>query len=43
MVQVEDTKLLEKGADGKEEKIIEILTEPKDGQDIRYSFSLLEK
>ncbi|NP_001122752.1 molybdenum cofactor synthesis protein cinnamon isoform X1 [Nasonia vitripennis] len=43
VVQVEDTKLLEKGADGKEEKVIEILTEPKDGQDIRPIGSDIKK
>ena len=37
-MQVEDTKLLQKGNDGKEELEIEILTEPKEEQDIRYSF-----
>lgn len=35
VVQVEDTRLLEKREDGKEEKVIEILSDPKDGQDIR--------
>lgn len=35
VVQVEDTKLVSKSADETEEKEIEILTEPKEGQDIR--------
>ncbi|XP_012542234.1 gephyrin [Monomorium pharaonis] len=35
VVQVEDTKLVSKSVDNKEEIEIEILTEPKEGQDIR--------
>ncbi|KAK0092487.1 hypothetical protein PV326_001311 [Microctonus aethiopoides] len=35
VVQVEDTKLLKKHSDGREEMEIEILVEPKEGQDIR--------
>lgn len=37
VVQVEDTKLIETGPNGKEEKVIEILTDPKENQDIRYT------
>lgn len=36
VVQVEDTKLVLKSSDKTEEKEIEIMTEPKEGQDIRY-------
>lgn len=36
VVQVEDTKLILKNSDNTEEKEIEILTVPKEGQDIRY-------
>ncbi|KAL6422800.1 hypothetical protein ACFW04_010774 [Cataglyphis niger] len=35
VVQVEDTKLISKSSDNMEEKEIEIMTQPKDGQDIR--------
>lgn len=35
VVQVEDTKLVEKHADDREEKVIEILLKPVEGQDIR--------
>ena len=35
VVQVEDTKLAEKTADGKGEKTVEILVDPKPGLDIR--------
>ncbi|XP_029675933.1 gephyrin [Formica exsecta] len=35
VVQVEDTKLISKSSDNMEEKEIEILIQPKDGQDIR--------
>ncbi|XP_015109659.1 gephyrin [Diachasma alloeum] len=43
VVQVEDTKLLEKTADGKEEKTIEILVAPKEHQDIRPVGSDIEE
>ncbi|XP_058797567.1 gephyrin [Phymastichus coffea] len=43
VVQVEDTKLLEKGSDGKEEKVIEILIDPKENQDIRPIGSDIKK
>lgn len=36
VVQVEDTKLILKSLDDAEEEEIEIMTEPKEGQDIRY-------
>lgn len=36
VVQVEDTKLILKSSDNMEEKEIEIMTQPKEGQDIRY-------
>lgn len=36
VVQVEDTKLLESTADGKEELSVDILTRPRPGLDIRY-------
>lgn len=35
VIQVEDTELVEKAADGKEEKTIRILKQPHVGQDIR--------
>ena len=35
VVQVEDTKLVEKSADGKGEKTVEILVDPRPGLDIR--------
>ncbi|KAG7199429.1 hypothetical protein KM043_014057 [Ampulex compressa] len=43
VVQVEDTKLIEKTQDDTEEKEIEILVESKDGQDIRAIGSDIEK
>ena len=36
VVQVEDTRLAEKSADGKGEKTVEILVEPSPGLDIRW-------
>ena len=36
VIQVEDTELVEKSADGKEEKVIRVLKQPQIGQDIRY-------
>ncbi|KAG5324111.1 CIN protein, partial [Acromyrmex heyeri] len=36
VVQVEDTKLVSKSSDGTEEEEIEIMIEPKEGQDIRH-------
>lgn len=38
VVQVEDTKLTLKSSDNMEEKEIEIMTQPKEGQDIRSLF-----
>lgn len=39
VVQVEDTKLISKSSDNKEEEEIEIMTQPIDGQDIRYKIN----
>uniref|UniRef100_A0A0C9RJR3 Cin_0 protein n=1 Tax=Fopius arisanus TaxID=64838 RepID=A0A0C9RJR3_9HYME len=43
VVQVEDTKLLEKTPDGKEEELIEILISPEENQDIRPIGSDIEE